>query len=76
MAVAFTFLSEQEQAAWLATIDRTDPLLLAFARHLDELLEAAEDAGREMRPQDAAMALLKAAADEEAFQGCEERLAA
>jgi hypothetical protein len=71
--VAFTFLSKQEQAAWLATVDHADPLLLVFARHLNELLDHAREAGREIRPQDAAMALLRAAADEEA---AERRLAA
>jgi hypothetical protein len=74
--VAFTFLSKQDQAAWLATIDRTDPLLLVFAHHLDELLEHAREAGQEIRPQDAAMALLKAAADEEAAERRGHRIAA
>src|SRR5256885_566315 len=63
-------------AAWLGSVDRTDRLLLTFARHLDQLLEHAREARRPIRPQDAAMALLRAAADEEAAERRQQRLAA
>jgi hypothetical protein len=75
-AVAFTFLSKQDLEAWLATVDHSDKLLIVFARHLDELLEHAQAAGRKIRPQDAAVALLKATADEEAAEWRDYRLAA
>jgi hypothetical protein len=41
-AVAF-FLTERDRAAWLATIDRPDPLLLMSAEHPGGLLEHARD---------------------------------
>jgi hypothetical protein len=73
--VAFTFLSDLERRAWLASVDRTSPVLLAFAQWLDDLCETAlEQTGRELPAEHAAAILLRDAADLEV--GTDERLAA
>lgn len=64
VAVAFTFLSNQEQPTGSPPSTGPDPRLLAFAHDLDDP-RTRRQASREIRPQDTAMALLKAAASRE-----------
>jgi len=75
--VAFTFLSKPERRAWLASVDRRDPILLAFARNLDDLCETAlEQTSRKLPAEHAAAILLRDAAESGAGEDREEWLAA
>ena len=71
-----TFLTQLEWQAWLAGVDRTDPLLLEFAQQVDDLCETAlAQTGRELPAEHAAATLLRDAADGSS-EGADERLAA
>jgi hypothetical protein len=76
--VVLTFLSEPERQAWLANVERTDPLLLEFAQRLDDLCETAlEMTGRVLPVEHAASILLRDAAEADSPPGrMEARVAA
>jgi hypothetical protein len=75
--VAFTFLTKLERQAWLASLDRRSPALLAFAGCLNDLCETAlKQTSRELPVEHAAVILLRDASDNPADQGVEKRLAA
>jgi hypothetical protein len=60
------FLTKLERQAWLASLDRRSPVLVAFAGWLDDLCETAlRQTGRELPVEHAAVILLRAAAEAE-----------
>jgi hypothetical protein len=71
------FLTQLERQAWLASIDRRRPALLAFAGWIDDLCETAlEQTGRQLPGEHATVILLRDAAEQVGGGVKEERLAA
>lgn len=73
--MASIFLSRRERQAWLDELDRTDRVLLDFARQLEDICEQAlEQTKRELPAEHAAAMLLRLVSESEPAE--DERFAA